>query len=66
MCKNLSTVKPLINGYSKRRTPLISGRDFFARSEHRVPSGQKKPGKPGKGAVFRKSQGKPGKVRESL
>ena len=30
----------------------------------RVPSGQGKPGKPGKGAVFRKSQGKPGKVRE--
>ena len=32
----------------------------------RVPSGQGKPGKLGKGAVFRKSQGKPGKVRESL
>ena len=32
----------------------------------RVPSGQGKPGKPGKGAVFRKSQGKPGKVREFL
>ena len=32
----------------------------------RVPSGQGKPGKPGKGSVFRKSQGKPGKVREFL
>ena len=33
---------------------------------NRVPSGQGKPGKPGKRAVFRKSQGKPGKVREFL
>ena len=33
---------------------------------YRVPSGQGKPGKPGKGTVFRKSQGKPGKVREFL
>ena len=33
-------------------------------SFYRVLSGQGKPGKPGKGAIFRKSQGKPGKVRE--
>ena len=32
----------------------------------RVPSGQGKPRKPGKRLIFRKSQGKPGKVREFL
>ena len=32
----------------------------------RVPSSQGKPGQPGKGVVFRKSQGKHGEVSEFL
>ena len=40
--------------------------DFCFLWNHRVPSGQGKPGKPGKRTFFEKSQGKPGKVRENF